>query len=85
MSNVFFKILLGETWVEDPAKNLYKADGKDLFMLKTDVMLKEEKEMNAIAKEYAEDNDKFLKDFVAAWTKLSNNDRFDGPTGNLCD
>jgi catalase-peroxidase len=34
---------------------------------------------------YASENDHFLTMFSAAWTKLMNADRFDGPFGNLCD
>jgi catalase (peroxidase I) len=29
-------------------------------------------------------NDVFARDFAAAWTKLMTADRFDGPTGNVC-
>jgi catalase-peroxidase len=36
-------------------------------------------ELRALAEVYAQDDaeDKFLKDFVAAWTKVMNLDRFD--------
>jgi catalase (peroxidase I) len=29
-------------------------------------------------------DEKYANDFAAAWTKLMNSDRFDGPTRNLC-
>ena len=34
---------------------------------------------------YAASNTLFLNDFIVAWTTVMNNDRFDGPTRNLCD
>jgi hypothetical protein len=37
-----------------------------------------------IAEEHASSNVIFLKDFANAWIKVMTNDRFDGPTGNLC-
>merc|ERR1711874_743168 len=89
LSNVFFTTLLTEDWEEYTApdgRSLYKAVGNDeLFMFKSDVMFKYDAVLEAIAQDYASDNELFLTDFAAAWTKLSNIDRFDGPTGNLCD
>jgi catalase (peroxidase I) len=38
-----------------------------------------------IAREYAGNNDAFLRDFAAAWTRAMNADRFQGPLGNECE
>jgi catalase-peroxidase len=42
-------------------------------------------EFKPIVEEYAEDEELFLEVFSAAWTKMMNADRFDGPVGNICD
>eukprot|EP00092_Neocalanus_flemingeri_P034517 GFUD01037532.1.p1 GENE.GFUD01037532.1~~GFUD01037532.1.p1 ORF type:complete len:735 (-),score=126.35 GFUD01037532.1:88-2292(-) len=89
ISNIFFKILEQEKWseytVQDPfPKKLYKANGSPIFMFSTDLMFKDDPDLKAVAQNYIDDNDRFLDDFAAAWTKLSNSDRFDGPTGNIC-
>lgn len=41
-------------------------------------------ELRYYADYYAADGDEYAKDFAAAWTKLMNADRFDGPLGNVC-
>eukprot|EP00164_Ancoracysta_twista_P001494 GFYU01001958.1.p1 GENE.GFYU01001958.1~~GFYU01001958.1.p1 ORF type:complete len:719 (-),score=245.26 GFYU01001958.1:159-2315(-) len=88
LDNEYFKLLLSEEWephhVPDSSKVQYKAAGKDLYMLKTDLMLTWDAELLAIVQDYAGDNELFTKEFSAAWTKLMNADRFDGPTGNVC-
>ena len=64
----------------------YKAVGKDdVFALPTDLALVWDTEFEAISEEYAADNDLFLYEFGRAWTMYMNADRFDGPTGNVCD
>jgi len=42
-------------------------------------------ELKTIAEDYAADKELFLEELASAWTKLANADRFDGPTGNICD
>ena len=44
-----------------------------------DLVFGSSSELRAIAEVYAADNakEKFVKDFVKAWTKVMNNDRFD--------
>eukprot|EP00879_Flechtneria_rotunda_P008928 GHRR01009349.1.p1 GENE.GHRR01009349.1~~GHRR01009349.1.p1 ORF type:complete len:337 (+),score=69.54 GHRR01009349.1:1022-2032(+) len=87
LTNDYFKVLLGEDWQQcKSAKGLdeYKAIGKALYMIPADIALKQDKEFSAIAKEYAADNSKFVREFTAAWTKVMNADRFDGPAGNVC-
>ncbi len=48
-------------------------------------MLREDATLLAIAQDFATDNDVFLKEFAAAWTKVMNADRFSGPASNVCD
>lgn len=88
LDNSYFSNLLDNTWSKTKSsagKTQYKADGKDLYMLPTDVIFKYDAELQAIAQEFASDNEVFLAEFVAAWTKIVNADRFDGPGRNLCD
>ena len=42
-------------------------------------------DLNNIARIYANNNNLFLADFAAAWTKVSNVGSFDGPFGSMCD
>jgi catalase-peroxidase len=44
-----------------------------------------EDEFLPIVQLHASDNDHFLEVFSAAWTKLMNADRYDGPFANVCD
>jgi catalase (peroxidase I) len=89
LSNSYFRELLIETWEEyvvaQTGEVRYKAKGKELYMLKSDLALRFDPEFSVVAQEYASDNGRFLADFAVAWTKLMNADRFDGPTGNVCD
>ena len=89
LSNIFFKTLLSESWavytIPDTGKQMFKAEGKDLLILGTDYMFRTDAELLAISQDFAADNDLFLTEVRAAWTKLANADRFDGPAGNLCD
>lgn len=89
LSNGFFQTLLLEQWDEhwapDRQQMQYKARGKELYMLKSDLALRFDPEFSAAAQDYASDNELFLRDFAAAWTRIMNADRFDGPTGNVCD
>merc|ERR1712142_817711 len=89
LSNIFFKTLLSESWaaytIPDTGKQMFKAEGKDLLILGTDYMFRTDAELLAISQDFAADNDLFLTEARAAWTKLANADRFDGPAGNLCD
>lgn len=89
LSNDYFQTLLSEEWEEftvpQTGKKQFKAKGKDLFMLKADLMFKIDAEFLAITHEYASDNNLFLDDFAKAWTRMANADRFAGPTGNVCE
>lgn len=89
LSNRFFAILQSKDWIKhtiygDNQKRMYKASDSHTLMFSTDVMFKEDSELNDVTNQYVYDNEKFLDDFAAAWTKLANADRFDGPYGNLC-
>lgn len=88
LSNDYFDTLLSETWVSYTAeggKPQYKALGKELYMLPSDLLLKYDPEMLAIAQEFASDEDVLKRQFASAWTKLMNADRFASSTANLCD
>jgi catalase (peroxidase I) len=87
LSNQYFKTLLLEDWqkvVSGAGKEEYKAVGKTLYMMPSDLVLKWDAEFAAIAQEYASDNTEFKKAFASAWTKVMNADRFKGPDGNMC-
>jgi catalase (peroxidase I) len=87
LSNEYFQVLLSEKWenVTSPSGLFeYKAAGKDLYMVQTDMNIRYESDWLALVQEYAASNDLFLTDFSKAWTKLMNIDRFNGPTGNVC-
>lgn len=88
LSNAYFKTLTGNEWekVKLPnGKDVYKAKGKEIYMLPSDIAIRDDPEFGTIAKEFASDNGKFLGEFQAAWTKMMNADRFKGPAGNVCD
>jgi catalase (peroxidase I) len=89
LSNDYFSNLISEEYesfvVPGTKKQQYKAKGKELYMLTTDLLIKVDPDLQAIAFEYAQSNEAFLKAFSAAWTKVMNADRFKGPTGSMCD
>lgn len=73
VSNEFFKLLLSEDW------QLKKWDGKkqyedqathSLMMLPADMVLKQDSKMRKYVEEYAEDEDKCMKDFASAFSRL---------------
>jgi catalase (peroxidase I) len=82
LSNDYAIALTSEIW--EPYKNQYKAINKNQYMLPVDMIINSHLPYRAIAEEHASDYKVFLKDFAHAWSKISNNDRFHGPTGNLC-
>jgi len=93
LSNDYFKVLINNNWepavavdIEDETEvKMYKAIGKEnVYMTQTDLYLKYDANYLNIAQEYAADNKLFLSEFTSAWTKVMNNDRFDGPTRNYC-
>lgn len=91
LGNEYFQTLVSETWEKYtvPATNMsqYRAkrSGGDIFALPIDVAILMDPALKAIAQDYAADEELFLLQFAAAWVKMANADRFDGPAGNLCD
>ncbi|KAG2448406.1 hypothetical protein HYH02_006298 [Chlamydomonas schloesseri] len=89
LSNQYFKVLLDETWLRtnssEGLEEFAAAGGTGLFMTPTDLAIKWDAEMLAIAQEFATDNKAFLQTFASAWSGLMNADRFDGPDGNVCE
>lgn len=55
-----------------------------VYFTAEDAAIKEDPELAAIAREFASDNAKFVAAFNAAFVKLVNADRWDGPGGNVC-
>ena len=87
LSNIFFKTIIEHEWKQskNSTQCYITTDDPKLCMYSVDAQYHFDSELRDIAEEYASDNDLFLKNVATAWTKLANADRFDGPTGNLCD
>lgn len=85
LSNDFFVNLLelGTEWAPtDDTKETYTgttATGETLVGSRVDLVFGANSELRAVAEVYASDDakEKFVRDFVAAWTKVMNADRFD--------
>jgi len=88
LSNQYFITLLGETWqpymVPGSGYLQYKAAGKELYMVQTDLNLIWDASYLAYVQNFASDNNYFLNFFTATWTKIMNIDRYSGPAGNVC-
>ena len=68
-----------------PVGTAIKVGASRVAMLPTDLLLKYTPELKSVVDEFAHaDAALFKAELAAVWTKLMNNDRFDGPTGNLC-
>ena len=88
ITSKFYDHILGEDWREftmPSGEKQFKASGKNIYALKTEAMLGWDAELLAVAQEYAVDEAAFKAELATAWTKLMTADRFDGPTGNVCD
>jgi catalase-peroxidase len=87
LTNDFFvKLLSMETeWVaKDQEKELFigkdRKTGKDKWIAtRTDLIFGSNSELRALAEVYASEDakEKFVKDFIKAWNKVMNLDRFD--------
>ena len=85
LDNSWFKILLSMDVAWNPkGYNSYEArDRKSGKIIRTasrtDLVFGSNSELRAIAEVYAQDdnNDKFINDFILAWNKVMNADRFD--------
>nr|WP_090339046.1 catalase/peroxidase HPI [Mycolicibacterium malmesburyense]CRL67144.1 catalase/peroxidase HPI [Mycolicibacterium malmesburyense] len=86
LSNDFFTNLLDMSteWKSGTAENVYEGVDRKSGQLKwtataNDLVFGSNSVLRGIAEVYAQDDskDKFVEDFVAAWVKVMNNDRFD--------
>jgi catalase-peroxidase len=88
LTNDFFRNLLdmGTAWrqVDEEADEVFvgtcrRSDEEKWTATRTDLAFGSNSQLRAIAEVYASDDaaDKFVEDFVAAWAKVMNNDRFD--------
>ena len=85
LTNDFFVNLTDMTWIWKPAGNgLYeirdrKTDAVKWTATDLDLTFGSNSILRAYAEVYAQDDnkEKFVMDFVAAWTKVMNADRFD--------
>jgi catalase-peroxidase len=86
LTNDFFVNLLdmGTEWKSGSAENVYegtdRATGKAKWTATAnDLVFGSNSQLRALAEHYAQDDNKqkFVEDFVAAWVKVMNNDRFD--------
>jgi len=86
LTNDFFVNLLdmGTVWKSGTAENVYegvdRATGQPKWTATAnDLVFGSNSQLRALAEHYAQDDNKqkFVEDFVAAWVKVINNDRFD--------
>jgi catalase-peroxidase len=86
LTNDFFVNLLDMTTAWKPASKKYELEGADRksgqpkwTATEVDLVFGSNAELRAIAEFYASEDAKeqFVRDFVAAWTKVMNLDRFD--------
>jgi catalase-peroxidase len=78
-SNNYYKVLLGNKWQLKSNSTLvpeYKAVGKNLYVLESDLALVWDDEFRAIVQEYATDLQWFKVNFAKAWRLLMNADMF---------
>jgi catalase-peroxidase len=88
LTNDFFRNLLdmGTAWkqVDEEADEVFtgtcrKTDRQKWTATRTDLVFGSNSQLRALSEVYASDDaaDKFVADFVSAWTRVMNNDRFD--------
>jgi catalase-peroxidase len=86
LTNDFFTSLIdfSTTWKESTTKGIFEGSERSTGKVKytgtrVDLIFGSNSELRALAEVYATDDakDKFVHDFVAAWTKVMNLDRFD--------
>lgn len=81
LDNGYYTALLSGEWMMGSKQ--YTSGS--LSALRSDLLITYDPEFATAAQDFASDNDMFLEEFAAAWTKVMNADRYDGPTGNLCE
>ncbi|GAB9476979.1 hypothetical protein Gpo141_00014037, partial [Globisporangium polare] len=74
-SNQYFKTLLQETWTK-VSDHEYKANGKEIYMLDTDVALLGDADLKAVVTVYANSQGIFKQAFTGAWAKLMTADHY---------
>ncbi|KAL3667306.1 hypothetical protein V7S43_007536 [Phytophthora oleae] len=74
-SNEFFSLLLNEKW-SSLREIEYKADGKDIYMLDTDLALLDAPELKTYVEKFATDEAAFNTIFASAWAKVMTADHF---------
>jgi catalase (peroxidase I) len=86
VSNRYFQVLLNNRWIESETRSgeYIAAGDSTIYMTSLDMAFLMSDELRSLADEYAGNNDRFLQDFAKAYLKVMTNDRFDGPTGNVC-
>ncbi|WP_067191461.1 catalase/peroxidase HPI, partial [Micrococcus lylae] len=83
LSNDFLQAVTDiDTQWEKVSEGHYKgvtADGKELFGTRNDLVFGSNSELRTVSEVYAADDakEKFVKDFVKAWTKIMDADRYD--------
>ncbi len=86
LTNDFFVNLLDMStqWKSGTAENVYEGVDRATGQIKwtataNDLVFGSNSQLRALAEHYAQDDNKqkFVEDFVAAWVKIMNNDRFD--------
>ncbi|KAF5385924.1 hypothetical protein D9615_002607 [Tricholomella constricta] len=73
LTNDFFKLLFSETWTWkkwNGPKQLEDKATKSLMMLPTDYVLVQDKSFKKFARQYADDNDLFFRDFAKVVSRL---------------
>lgn len=77
VSNEYFRLLLEDTWEvkqwDGPKQYENSKSGKDLMMLPTDISLINDPSFRKWVEIYKDDEERFLKDFGAAFVKLTEN------------
>ena len=85
LSNEWFKVLLGMDvlWTEKSFNHYEGSDRKTGKILRKasrcDLVFGSNSELRSLSELYSQDdnNEKFVKDFIRAWVKVMNSDRFD--------
>jgi len=87
LGSAYYQNLVSEQWRPQAGSDgAYTAAGSSgLTMLRDDILLISAPQYKAIVQEFAGDESAYLATLAAAWTKMMNADRFDGPTGNVCE
>ena len=90
LTNDYFSLLLNNNWEGEQSgaptvlEEFSVVGGGDINMVGEDIGMKSDYVFRSIAMDYILDEEMWREDFAAAWTKLMNVDRFNGPTGNVC-